>query len=51
MADHASQAAAYAVQAVQAAGDVDDGMAADRERIWQQKRLPEEIRALMLHVG
>jgi hypothetical protein len=49
MADHALQAAAYAIQAVQASGSGrDDVMAADHERTWQHERLPEEIRALVL---
>ena len=52
MADHAPHAAAYAIQAVRTAGNgQDDGAAADRERIWQQERLPEEIRALVLSAG
>jgi hypothetical protein len=51
MADHAPQAAVYAVKAVQAAGNADDVMAANRERAWQQERLPEEIRALILPNG
>jgi hypothetical protein len=50
MADHALQAAAYALQAVQAASisGRDDVTTADRERAWQQERLPQEIRALVL---
>ncbi len=52
MADHAPHAAAYAIQAVQAAGNGrDDVTAADRERTWQEERLPEEIRALVLPAG
>ena len=52
MADHAPRAAAYAIQAVQAAGNGrDDVMSADRERTWQQERLPEEVRALVLSAG
>lgn len=51
MADHAPHAAAYAIQAVLADDGRDDVMAADRERIWQQERLPEEIRALVLSAG
>lgn len=47
MADHAPQAAIYAVKAMQEAGNADGGMTADRERAWQLKRLPEEIRALI----
>jgi hypothetical protein len=42
MADHALRAAAYALQAVEAA---------DRERTWQEGRLPQEIRALVLSSG
>jgi hypothetical protein len=52
MADHAPHAAAYAIQAVRVAGDGrDDMIAADRERIWQQERLPQEIRTLVLSAG
>jgi hypothetical protein len=52
MADHAPHAAAYAIQAVRAAGNGrDDVAAADRERAWQEERLPEDIRALVLSVG
>jgi hypothetical protein len=52
MADHAPHAAAYAVQAVRAAGiGRDDLTAADRERTWQEERLPGEIRALVLSAG
>lgn len=52
MADHAPHAAAYAIRAVQAAANgPDDAAAADRERTWQQERLPEEIRALVLSSG
>jgi len=52
MADHAPHAAAYAIRAVQAAGNRrDDVVAAGRERTWQQERLPEEIRALVLSTG
>ena len=52
MAAHAPQAAAYAVQAVQASGSGrDDVMAADREREWQHGRLPQVIRGLVLSVG
>jgi hypothetical protein len=51
MADHALQAAAYAVKAVQAAGTADVVMAADREHAWQQERLPAETHALMLADG
>ena len=52
MADHALRAAEYAIQAVQAAGNGrGDVLAADRERTWQQERLPEEIRALVLSSG
>ena len=52
MADHAPRAAAYAIQAVQVAGNGrDDVTAADRERAWQEERLPEEIRALVLSTG
>jgi hypothetical protein len=51
MADHAPQAARYAVKAMQEAGNADGGMTADRERAWQQDRLPEEIRALILQNG
>ena len=52
MADHAPQAAAYAIQAVQASSSGrDDVIVADRERTWQHERLPEEIRALMLSAG
>jgi len=47
MGDHARGPAAYAVKAVQAACKADDAKAADRERAWQRKRLPEEIRALI----
>lgn len=47
MADHALGAAIYAIKAVQAA-NADDVLAADRERAWQQERLPKEIRALVL---
>ncbi len=43
MADHALQATAYAVKAVQASGS-----AAKRERTWQHEHLPEEIGALVL---
>ena len=46
MADHARHAAAYAVQAVQAAGRGGNARA-DRERTWQLERLPEEIRPLI----
>jgi hypothetical protein len=52
MADHALRAAAFATQAVQAAGDRrDHAMAVDRERLWQQGRLPEEISELVLSAG
>jgi len=47
MGDHARGPALYAVKAVQAAGKADDARAADRERAWQRKRLPEKIRALI----
>jgi hypothetical protein len=48
MADHARGAAQYAIKAVQAANKTEDRKTADRERVWQQERLPEEIRSLML---
>ena len=52
MADHAPGAAAYAIRAVQAAGNGRDSvMAADHERTWQQERLPQEVRALVLSAG
>jgi hypothetical protein len=51
MADHAPQTAAYAVKAVQAVANTHAVVAADREHAWQQERLPEEIRALMLPNG
>ena len=51
MGDHAKGPALYAVKAVQAAGKADDAGAVDRERAWQRKRLPEEIRALILQIG
>ena len=47
IADHSLGAAAYAVKAVRAAGKADEARAADRERAWQRKRLPEEIRPLI----
>lgn len=47
MADHSLGAAIYAIKAVEAANTEDD-TAADRERAWQKKRLPKEIRALVL---
>jgi hypothetical protein len=43
MADHALQAAGYALKAVYAAG-----MSAEAERFWQDDRLPESIRSLVL---
>jgi hypothetical protein len=49
MADHALRAAAYAIQA--AGTRRDDVMAVSRERTWQQERLPEEVRALVLSAG
>lgn len=52
MADHALGAALYAIRAVQAVDNGRDSvMAADRERTWQQERLPEEVRALVLSAG
>jgi hypothetical protein len=48
MADHAKGAARYAIKAVQAVNTTADGMTTERERAWQQERLPEEIRCLML---
>jgi hypothetical protein len=48
MADHALEAAAYALQATQASNNKPDrDAAAERERVWQQERLPEEIRELV----
>lgn len=47
MADHALQAAEYARKAVQLRDDA-DGMAVERERVWQHERLPEQIRSLVL---
>lgn len=46
MADHALGAPLYAIKALQAAGAED--RAVERERTWQQERLPQEIRALVL---
>ena len=43
MADHCLQAAAYALKAVRAAGTT-----ADAERAWQDDRLPDDIRELVL---
>jgi hypothetical protein len=49
MADHAPNAAGYAIKAVQAAGTGrTNALAADRERAWQQEWLPEEIRSLVV---
>ena len=49
MADHAPHAAAYAIRAVRtAAKGKDDVGAGDLEGRWQQERLPEEIRGLVL---
>lgn len=45
MADHALQAARYAMQAVAAGSDGPAG--GDRERAWQLERAPEAIRALL----
>jgi hypothetical protein len=49
MARHAIHAAEYAVRAVRAAAGMGGGpAAADRERTWQRKKVPEEIRELVL---
>jgi hypothetical protein len=50
IADHASQAAADAVKAVQAAGGFDNVTVTKGERVWQWERLPVEIRALIRSV-
>ena len=47
MADHARVAAAYALRAVQAADGADRLARADRERLWQQEHLPDDVRELM----
>jgi hypothetical protein len=43
MADHSLQAADYALKAIKASGG-----STDTERIWQDKRLPEDVRSLVL---
>jgi len=48
MGDHAKGAAYYAVKAAREAAKADGAAAAGRERIWQKKKLPKEIRALIL---
>jgi len=48
MADHALQAAEYAIKAVQLASNTEQTIAAERERTWQQEQLTEEIRSLIL---
>lgn len=50
MADHAPQAAAYAVKAVQAACGFDNVTVIEGECAWQWERLPVEIRALIRSV-
>ena len=46
MAGHARQAAAYAVKAASAAFPTDAGAAAEAERDWQDRLLPEHLRLL-----
>ena len=48
MADHALEAATYAVKAVKAATKNQAGTAVEQERSWQKERLPEEIGELVL---
>jgi hypothetical protein len=49
MADHALGGAVYALKAIKFAADTDDGaITLTTERRWQEDRLPEEIRELVL---
>lgn len=49
VAEHDLGAAAYAIKAVVAVAPVGEGRAAgDRECAWQRRRLPDEVRALVL---
>ncbi len=46
MADHSLRAAAYALKAVAQAG-----MDAEGERRWQERKLPDGIRTLVMQAG